>query len=324
MLFLPGPFWDRIADHFKKKNFHKLTIYFDAECGFCQKGVRILKEFLLFKEVKITPAQEVSSVYSDMKKMNSWVIVNDKGERFFHYSAFLELMRHSVIARPFLFLFGSAPVSYVGDKIYKLVSGNRSLMSKFSQFLNYRTPKKEIKTFTWVLEIAGAFIFMTLFMWNLTTIKKYNIQAPMFQTVTRWLHLYQEWNMFAPYPKMDNIWVEITGLLSDGSEIELLTGSRDIFSVKDQAFYDLIPNEHWRKFYLNMSDRHDYAKYYGGFLCRKWNTRKIQWVPGTTLRKMEIVVYSQPNLPDGEKGGVSRKLSWKHWCFDEDYKRDNP
>jgi hypothetical protein len=161
-------------------------------------------------------------------------------------------------------------------------------------------------------------------MWNLTTIKKFDFKAPFFQNVTRWIHLYQEWNMFAPYPKMDNIWVEIPATLSDGSEIELLSGSRDIFSVKDQAFYKQIANEHWRKFYLNLSDRHDYARYYGGFLCRKWNERNIKWVEGTTLRKLEIIVYSQLNLPNGEKGGISRKLSWRHWCFDDDYKRDNP
>jgi hypothetical protein len=39
---------------------------------------------------------------------------------------------------------------------------------------------------------------------------------------------------------------------------------------------------------------------------------------------MEIIVYSQSNLLNGEKGGISRKLTWKHWCFDEDYNKENP
>jgi hypothetical protein len=37
---------------------------------------------------------------------------------------------------------------------------------------------------------------------------------------------------------------------------------------------------------------------------------------------MEIITYSQMNLPDGKRGGIERKLSWKHWCFDEDYKSE--
>ena len=323
-LFLPGPFWDRIQNFFRKKSFNMVTIYFDGECNFCQKGVRIIREFFLLPETKIQVAQDNPDVYKDMLKNNSWVVVNEKKERFFHFNAWIELLRHSPLLFIFARFFSIKPCASTGGMIYHWVSNNRPLMGKMSQFLNYQSPKKEIVTLKWIGEIAGAFMFVTLLMWNLTTIKKYQIKAPFFQNVTRWLHLYQEWNMFAPYPKMDNIWVEIPGTLSDGTEIELLTGSRDIFSIKDQAFYEIIPNEHWRKFYLNLSERNDYARYYGGYLCRMWNDRKIQHVPETTLRKMEIIVYSQLNLPTGDKGGISRKLSWKHWCFDEDFNRDNP
>lgn len=323
-LFLPGPFWDRVEAFFKKKNYHQLKIFYDADCGFCQKSVRILREFFLFREVLIEEGQSRPSIHKDMEKKHSWVIVNEKDEIFFKYDAWIELVKHSPILRPLLFIFASRPLKAVGSRAYHWISHHRAFMGKFSQFLHYTSSKKDIRILRWFSETAGAFIFVTLLMWNLTTIKKYKIHAPFFQNVTRWLHLYQEWNMFAPYPKMDNIWVEIPAVLSDGTELELLTGQFDPYSIKDQAFYDQIPNEHWRKFYLNMSDRNDYARYFGGFLCRKWNERNIRWVKDTSLRRMEIIVYSQPNLPDGEKGGISRKLSWKHWCFDEDFKRDNP
>jgi hypothetical protein len=257
-----------------------------------------------------------------MQKMHSWVVVNAAGERFFHYSGFLEILRHSPVGRISRGFFTLAPVRFIGERTYRWVSHSRPLMGKVSQFLVYREQKKDIVTLRWVSETGGAFILMTLLIWNLTTIKKYNIQAPFFQNVTRWLHVYQEWNMFAPFPKMDNIWVEIPAVLGDGSEIELLSGSRNIFSIKDQAFYAQIPNEHWRKFYLNMSDRNDYARYYGGYLCRTWNDRKIRVVPETTLRKFEIIVYSQTILPNGDKSGINRKLSWRHWCFSEDYNRE--
>ncbi|MCM2348905.1 MAG: DCC1-like thiol-disulfide oxidoreductase family protein [Bacteriovoracaceae bacterium] len=321
-IFIPGPVWDKFMGYFEGKNYGKITIYFDGECGFCQKGVRIIREFFLLPEVGIKVAQETPAVYADMQKNHSWVVVNERSERFFHFSAWIELVRHSPLLRPLAAFFALRPINWMGQKIYLWVSGHRGLMGKLSQFLEYSTAKKEIVTFKWLLEALGAFIFVTLFMWNLTTIKKYNIKAPFFQTVTRWLHLYQEWNMFAPYPKMDNIWIEVPATLSDDSEIELLTGDRDIYGIKDQAFYAQIPNEHWRKFYLNLSEKSEYARYYGGYLCRQWNKRNIRLVKDTTLRKMEIIVYSQPNLPNGDKGGISRKLSWKHWCFDEDYKRE--
>jgi predicted DCC family thiol-disulfide oxidoreductase YuxK/uncharacterized membrane protein YphA (DoxX/SURF4 family) len=323
-IFLPPQFWERVLGHFRKNNFGKIAIYFDGDCGFCQKGVRIIREFLLLPEVSIAAAQAYPEIYSQMQKNNSWVVVNEKGERFFHFHAMLELIKHSPLVSWTARFFAIPGILNICNRIYLWVSFHRPFMGKASQFLEYRSPRKKIKTLSHLHSAFGALILLTLIMWNLTTIKKYNFKAPFFQSMARWLHLYQEWNMFAPFPKMDNIWVEIPAILGNGSEIELLSGEKDIFSVKDKVFPGNIQNEHWRKFFLNLSERTDYARYYGGFLCRQWNDRKIRSVPNTTLRKMEIIVYSQPNLINGKKGSISRKLSWKHWCFDRDYEKDNP
>lgn len=324
LIFLPAPFWDKLSLYFRQRKFGELSIYFDGECRFCEKAVLVLKNFFLLDSVSVREAQSVASINQDMQKENSWVVVNGEGKRFFHFAGMLELMRHSPVLRMFVPLLNNKITSYVFTAVYKWVASHRQLMSRCSQFFVFTEPKKEIRFFTWIYQLLGAFMFVTLLMWNLTTIKRWHIKAPFFQNVTRWVHLYQEWNMFAPFPKMDNIWVEIPATLSDGSSIELLTGDRDIFSIKDQKFHQNIKNEHWRKFFLNVSERTDYARYYGGYLCREWNERNITLVKDTTLRKLEIIVYSQPNLPNNEKGGISRKLSWKHWCFDEDYKKENP
>ena len=130
--------------------------------------------------------------------------------------------------------------------------------------------------------------------------------------------------MFAPFPKMDNVWIEVPATLSDGSEIELLTGLRNIYDLKDKNFYDHIPNERWRKFYLNVSEKEDNARYFAGYLCRKWNLRNMKFIEGVTLRKLEVNVFSRLNLGNGERGEILKKSSWRHWCFDEDYKRENP
>lgn len=323
LLFLPTPFWDKLMSSFRSRGFGKLKIYFDGDCRFCEKGVLILREFFLLPEVQIQKTQSLPDLQQDMLRENSWVIVNEDGKRFFHFSGMLELMRHSPILKFFIPLFSLRPIFKMFDSFYKWIASHRILMGRYTQYLEFHMDKKNIPWLSWLSQLAGAFIFMTIFMWNLTTIKKWDIKAPFFQNVTRWLHLYQEWNMFAPFPKMDNVWVEIPAILGNGEEIELLTGDKDIFSVKDQKFAKIVPNEHWRKFYLNMSERADYARYYGGFLCRQWNERNIKWVSDTSLRKFEIIVYSQPTLLNNQKGGISRKLSWKHWCFDEDYKAES-
>ncbi len=322
-LFLPGVLWDKLGQKWRRDSLDKCSIYFDADCGFCKKGVLIIREFFLLPEVIIAPAQSVSKVFSEMQREHSWVVVNEKGEHFFHFAAAVELMRHSPVLRYFVPIARFKPFFAIGNMVYKWVSHHRPLMGKVTQFLEYSSPKKSHPFFSWLFQLSGAFIFATILMWNLTTIKKLHVKSPFFQSVGRWLHLYQEWNMFAPFPKIDNVWIEVPAVLEDGSEIELITGSSDIYGMKDEAFYRNVPNEHWRKFYLNLSDRSDYARYFAGYLCRSWNDRKIRSRPDQTLRKLEVIAYSQPNLENGDRGGISRSMSWRHWCFDEDYKKDN-
>lgn len=322
-IFLPKPFWDKLESFYKKKNFHTVTLYYDQDCGFCKKGVFILRELFLMREVKILPAQSSPEINDHMLKNNSWVIVNSEGKKFAHFNAFNEVIRHSPILRPFYRILNSKLFLSFGNWVYHWVSNNRSTMGKVTQFLVWNPEKKEVKTFVWFREIAGAFFFITMFNWQLTTVSSFKYSAPFFQNVVRWTHLYQAWNMFAPYPKLDNDWIEIVGELSDGSKIEVITGDKDIYSIKEKAFNRAVPNEHWRKFYLNLASRSDYARYFGGFTCRKWNDRRIRWVPNTTLRKMEIVTYSQMNYLNNQKGAITKKLSWTHWCYDQDYKRDN-
>ena len=323
LIFLPKPFWDFLINRFERKSYHQLMIYFDADCVFCQKMVLFLKEFFLLSGVQVLPSFSNESIHRLMLQQNSWVVVDSKGETFVQGAGLVTLMRHSPVLSFLVPLFSLKRLSTCLNFLYRLVANKRGLLSKFTQYFEFTTAKQEIPFFRFFYELLGGFFLLTLLMWNLSTIKKMNFNVPnVFKNVTRWTHLYQEWNMFAPFPKMDNIWVEIPATLSDGSEIELLTGDRDIYEMKDQKFPKLISDEHWRKFYLNLSEKVDNARYYGGFLCRSWNERNRQMVKDTTLRKLEIIVYSKPIHLDGSEGGVSRKLSWRHWCFDEDYQKE--
>jgi predicted DCC family thiol-disulfide oxidoreductase YuxK len=323
LLFLPSQFWDFLSIKMGPKMRRDLQLFYDGDCRFCEKMVYLIKEFFILKDLTIRPSQSDQSIDLEMQEKNSWVVVNHKGEHFYHFSGVLELMRHSPIFK-FLTPLLSLPI-FINffNLTYKIIARNRIVLSSFTQYLEFTIEKKKIRFISLPYQFAGGFFLITLIAWNMTTIKKWHFSAPFFQDVTRWFHLYQEWNMFAPFPKMDNIWVEIPAVLGDDSEIELISGDRDIYSFKDKVFPALVPNEHWRKFYLNMSDKVDYARYYGGYLCRSWNERGIRHVPDQFLKKFEIVVYSQPNLSNGHKGGVSRKISWKHWCFDSDYQAES-
>jgi hypothetical protein len=82
----------------RKRNFGKLSIYFDADCGFCRKSVYLIREFFLLPEVSIKEAQSDSSIHKDMEKNFSWVVVNETGNRFFKYDAWIEILKHSPLS----------------------------------------------------------------------------------------------------------------------------------------------------------------------------------------------------------------------------------
>lgn len=316
LIFIPGEVWDLWTERFRAKGLSKMTLYYDGECNFCLKMVRIVREFFLLKDVRIYKTQDFPEINNLMIQHNSWVVVTDNG-RYFHWNAMIEVMRRSPILRFIAPIMNQRLILDFSNKVYRWIASHRQLMGKISQFLEYRTMKR-VNSLYWINEALGAFFFVTLLMWNLTTIKRWNIKAPFFQNVTRVFHFYQEWNMFAPFPKRDNVWVEIPAELVDGSQIELLTGDRDIYSIKNEVFPGVVKNEHWRKFFLNLQGRDDYARFYGGYLCREWNVRNVRWVPGVRLRKFEIIVYSQLNFPNGDRGGISKVLSWHHYCFKQD------
>lgn len=322
--FLPPQFWDFIFKKLRSGIYPKLHIYFDADCGFCKKGVYLLKEFFLLPEVSIDKAQEFPEIHKIMLEKNSWVVVGESGERKVRFEAAVELFRHSPILKWTVTFFKIPFIFAIGDKIYIWISTHRGFMGQITQYLTWRSPRRELTWWRWITELAGAFMFILLFSWNLTTIKSLELRFPSLQNMVRWIHLYQEWNMFSPFPKTDNIWVEAYGTLSNGKQVELLTQSTDLYSAKNMLFYKQIPNEKWRKFYLNVSESTTNAKYLAAFWCRKWNDRRLGFIPDTTLRKLDVKVFTQLNLLDYQRGEIREKHSWRHWCFDEDYRKDNP
>lgn len=320
MIFIPGPFWDFLNHKMRKLKSSSVTIFYDGECSFCLKMSLLLKEFFMLTEAKVLAGNLNHEAQTKIAQEHSWVVSTPDGS-YTHFSGFLELIKFSPYPRAILKVFSSGFSLRVGDFIYRLVARNRNFFTTFSQFLTINTNIKAPLWSKYLYQMTGALFFSAILIWNLSTVKKWGIKNNPFVGLIHWTHTYQEWNMFAPFPKMNNIWVAIPAVLEDESEIELLSGNPDPYFMDPQQFYNNIPNEHWRKFYLNLSEKVDYARYYGSYLCRTWNLRKIRSVD-VDLRKFEIIVYSQMNYIDGSRGEIKKSLTWKHWCNEEYYKRE--
>jgi hypothetical protein len=175
-------------------------------------------------------------------------------------------------------------------------------------------------------QFAGGFIFLTIFFWNLNTLKPpLKVSVPFFLKVSRWLHLYQEWNMFAPFPKQENLWMEIPAELEDGTTIELISGEQDVLGSKEASFPGNVPHEHWRKFYMNLADNEKLAKHYAGAWCRMWNRDESEGGKRPRLRRFSINVFHHVIQPNYTRSPLVKKVVWNHFCFSQDLPQgENP
>lgn len=167
-------------------------------------------------------------------------------------------------------------------------------------------------------QCLGVFFFLNLFFWNLSTFRPLRVQFAFWMAAGRWTHIYQEWNMFAPFPKQEDVWIEVPAVFEDGSTRELISGDSDLSSSKRERFPDFVRNEHWRKLYLNLAENEKLSRYYAGAWCRLWNRPESAGGKVPKLTSLEVVVNQHLIVPNYVATPKQSRTVWKHWCFEKD------
>lgn len=197
-----------------------------------------------------------------------------------------------------------------------LVSGLRAFMARLAGPPTQVQRLEPTRAARWSQEILGAFVFLIILFWNLSTLKPpLKVTSAFWQSAGRWTHLYQEWNMFAPFPKRENVWLEVPAVLEDGQSIELITGENDSLGGKELKFPGKIPNEHWRKYYLNLMTNPRLPILYAEALCRTWNRPIALGGREPRLKRLSVDLYQQVILPDYQRSPTEKRTLIEHWCF---------
>jgi hypothetical protein len=91
-----------------------------------------------------------------------------------------------------------------------------------------------------------------------------------------YLRIDQYWNMFAPFPYLDDFWFVIPARLANGTEVDLFRNGRTKISwAKPELVSAEMENVRWAKFLANMWDSKHIQRrvWYTEYLCRDWNRR---------------------------------------------------
>jgi predicted DCC family thiol-disulfide oxidoreductase YuxK len=106
--------------------FRGTTTYYDNECVFCAKWVRIMHRALLLPDDRIFPARADAQIWREVLEKNSWVVVDHFGAHRYGFDAMTAL----VAASPVLFfcapLMRIPSIANLGERYYRRVARRRS------------------------------------------------------------------------------------------------------------------------------------------------------------------------------------------------------
>lgn len=144
----------------------------------------------------------------------------------------------------------------------------------------------------------GLFLILNLLYWPLLDANfRFNVgqkyYPAFFQTTNRWLATYQDWHLFAPYPKVDNLWMEITGTLQNGKEVDLyrmISKDKKLTAEEVREFYSF---EKWRKILLKTEISPIHQTWLSEYYCTQWKKIAGDKFDNQKLNKVTINAHHQ-------------------------------
>lgn len=313
-----GWLWDAAARAGARRSARRgalpLRLYYDRDCGFCLKSVRILKALLVLPRAEIAPAQDTPRAKTLLEANFSWVILDHDDKAYLKWPAFVILLRRSPVFWPLGWLLSGRWAVLPGNAVYDFVGRNRG---GFGQLSGALLPFHDRPFTTGPLgqTIAGVALFVLL-AWNLCTV--HWLPNRLYAALTpplRVLRIDQYWDMFAPFPSREDGWFVFPAQRLDGTEFDLLHPERRGVSYdKPASISSEWPNIRWHK-YLERIWSAEFSSnrlYLGRYLCRSWNSTHSG---NEQLNTFKLTYMLERSVAPPEVPKVEQYVLWRHECF---------
>ena len=329
LVFIPSEVWELVSKFLYTSERVGLKIYYDGDCSFCQKVVHLMRTFLILPMTPLLVAQDEPSIFADMQKKNSWVVVDWQDRRHFKFEALAYLCCLSPLFRPLAPVLEWKPIISVGTKFYEIIASNRRIAGKFTKSeeapsfhggvsltppMKFRPVKVgSSRTMNLVMLLLLAYVTV----WNLRSLAPKTFRRRTLDSVdwiSRLLRLDQKWDIFAPPPRDDG-WYVLPGKLKDGTAIDVFKGGGSVDWKKPSVRLRnaIYRNMQWRTYFINLnrSIGKKLYPYYGQYLCRDWNSRHKG---SKQLDSFEIYLMSEKTVPPGHLQEVEKTRTWQQSC----------
>ena len=311
MFFLPGEFWNYLEQKIARAARADIKIYYDDDCGFCVRTVRIVKMFFLLPRVETAAAQSTPEIDMEMRQNNSWVVVDGRGERHFGYDGVVIVAGASPVLRLLLPLLGLKVVRWCGELLYRYIAKHRRVSCELAP--RHGTGFDVMPSFRFLCDAMLAILIVYVLVLNLSTIRRFGVRLPNpWHEMGISAGLDQSWNMFAPFPAKDDGWYVIPGKLRNGMTVDLYRAGKPLSFTKPSFGSLEFKNHRWVKFLENLRNRPFLQPGYARYLCRDWNRRHRR---GETLDELEIIYVLEFTQPAPEYSPIEKQSKYKFKCF---------
>jgi predicted DCC family thiol-disulfide oxidoreductase YuxK len=315
-LFIHKDCWEKISFWVRKNNKKGLEIYYDADCGFCKKGVHLLAQFFLHKNYIIATAQSNEQMNKIMVEQNTWVVRNSKGEIRTRFDGIIELFKHSFILKYFAPLMHLPGIYQIGQAKYKWIAQHRPLMGKLTHLLSFN---KEFRFFDSKIISITFFIvyFACSYEWvTYKHFKKMHFDFFGVSKITRFFNFYQEWDMFSPAPSMTSYWYSFVGEYEDGNKWDLLNKKKPDDNMPTDPVSASYPNKSWRKLIDNFASESHVPRLFAKYYCR-YDRSLYPKKQKNFLKKIIFKQYLYNTIyPTGEREPLKTKEVHQILCTD--------
>lgn len=193
-----------------------------------------------------------------------------------------------------------------------LINIGKSLSTPLANIIGYR--KKF--TFKWPVDpFYPKFLFNCLLvyiiayslLWNFMTLHQKPISLDKEKmSIGFYLHLDQNWSMFAPSVLKDDGWFILEGVTSQGDTIDINRGGKKIDYTKPKNFLHYIRDDRWRKNYENLMLAHNgkIRPAFSWYHLKKWNREH----PEKRITKFRLIYMLETTLPDYQKSKITEEV----------------
>lgn len=272
---LPAEFWEKIVRPIYRKiaswGKQGITIYFDNDCSFCARVVRVLKKVLfLHPTTPLLSAETDPSIREKMERMDSWVVLDRNGVAHFGFDAFVLILSHSALFSWASRIAGSRFSRRNGEVWYRTVAKRRMAICLPPKTLSETPRQKNNKK---LVAVGIYFLLGYSLLWNIDTLPGKNMLSEKFEWIGWTTRLDQKFAMFAPTPLLEDGWYVIAGTMEDGRTVDLFRDGQSVTYEKPNNVAKLYMDQRWQKYMMNLWDR-SFAPYrspYIKYLCTEWN-----------------------------------------------------